>query len=160
MKITGADEIVEEGLTLETGTFLYNRDRSAGLKVTTRGFAVSGLLMGAAAYAVLADANATLSAAQHRGGIVSVAAGANNRTLTTLTAALLVAAFPGAIVGTSVPLKVVNLKITANTVTVAGGTGVSLVGHGVVGQNVSGSFVLLFTNVTSGAEAVQLIRVA
>lgn len=116
-------------------------------------------------YTALADADATLTAAQHRGGIISVAAGANSRTITTLTAAQLVAAFPGVQVGSSVPLEVLSLKTTANTVTMAGGANVTAVGSMVVDVNAvpvgqAVRFKILFTNVGSGTEAAQLIRVA
>lgn len=116
-------------------------------------------------YTAKAAANATLTAAEHRGGIVSVAANASNDTLTTLTAAQLVAAFPGVQVGSAVPLEVLSLKTTANTVTLAGGANVTAVGNMVVGVTAGNvglavKFKILFTNVTLGAEAAQLIRVA
>lgn len=160
MKITGLDEIAEEGLTLDTGFKLYNRAKTAYIEATTTGFNTVGTHSETITYTVGPTGNATLTAAQHIGGVYSVAAGATNDTITTLTAALLVAAFPGIRVGQAVPLVLVNLKATANTVTAAGGTGVTTVGYMIMAQNVSGSFKLLFTNVSTGTEAVQLIRVA
>lgn len=115
-------------------------------------------------YSVMADAAATLSSAQHRGGIISIAAGANDRIITTLTAAQLVAAFPGVQVGSTVPLEVINLK-AANLVTMNGGANVTNVGNMIVGfvsaasLGGAGKFVILFTNVTGASEAAQLIRV-
>lgn len=152
------DQIVERGIRLDTNAAIYNRDLSVSLLAQTLGFVLTGTLTSSAAYAVLADADATLTAAQHRGGVASVAAGANNRNITTLTAALLVSAFPGAAVGQSANLSIVNLK-AANTVTLVGGTGVTIVGVAVVSALTSGTYKMLFTNVTSGAEAVQFIRV-
>lgn len=110
-------------------------------------------------YTAKTDADATLTAAEHRGGIVSVATGANNRSITTLTAAQLVAAFPGVQVGSSVPLEMLNLK-AANTVTMIGGANVTGVGNLVVAANAAVKFKIFFTNVTASSEAAQLIRVA
>lgn len=113
------------------------------------------------AIASLADADATLSDAQHRGTIVTVAAGATNRTITTRTAAQLVAAFPGVQVGSMIPLRLCNLK-TANTVTVGLGTGVTAaVGVNlVVAAAAAATFALVFTNVSPSSEAVSIVRVA
>jgi hypothetical protein len=108
----------------------------------------------------LADADATLSAAQHQGQIVTVAAGANNRTITTLTAALLLAAYPGARVGSTALLRMCNLK-AANTVTVGLGSGVTgATGfNAVVAAQTACTFALTFTNVTAASEAVTITRV-
>ena len=112
------------------------------------------------AYAALADADATLTAAQHRGSLVSVAAGANNRAITTLTGAQLVAAFPGVQVGSFVYLHLLNLK-AANTVTLtAAASGVTIVGDPVVEAGKAVIYAMLFTNVTASSEAVQFIRMA
>lgn len=111
-------------------------------------------------YSALADADATLTAAQHRGALLSVAAGATNRALTTLTGAQLVAAFPGVQVGSFVYLHIVNLK-AANTVTLtAAASGVTLVGDPIVAGGVAAMFAMLFTNVTASSEAVSFIRVS
>lgn len=113
------------------------------------------------AIANLSDADATLSDAQHRGTIVTVAAGAANRTITTRTAAQLVAAFPGVQVGSMIPLRLCNLK-AANTVTVGLGSGVTAAAgvNLVVAAASAATFALVFTNVTASSEAVSIVRVA
>lgn len=114
-----------------------------------------------AARTALADADATLTALQLRGQIISVAAGANNRTLTFPTAAQLVGAFTGVQVGSVIEVSFVNLK-AANTVTVAVASGVTAASGSnlVVAAQASAKFALLFTNVTASSEAVDLIRTA
>lgn len=109
----------------------------------------------------LTDADATLTALQLRGQIISVAAGANNRTLTLPTAAQLVGAFTNIQVGSRIDVCVVNLK-AANTVTVAVASGVTAASGSnlVVAAQASAQFTLLFTNVTASSEAVDLIRTA
>lgn len=159
--------------TLDPDTGLYNTAANT-LSVTAGG--AERLRVGEALYvrgtapipfaenvaiASLADADATLSDAQHRGTIVTVAAGANNRTLTTRTAAQLVAAFPGAQVGTMIPLRICNLK-AANTVTLAGDASVTAAAgvNLVVAAQTAATFALVFTNVTAASEAVSIVRVA
>lgn len=110
-------------------------------------------------YNALADADVTLSDAQHRGTVLSVAVGATNRTLTTRTAAQLVAAFPGVQIGSMIPLRVLNLK-AANTVTVAVGGGVTAAGSLVVAATAAATFGIIFTNVTSSSEAATIVRMA
>lgn len=114
-----------------------------------------------AARTALADADAMLTALQLRGQIISVAAGANNRTLTFPTAAQLVGAFTGVQVGSVIEVSFVNLK-AANTVTVAVASGVTAASGSnlVVAAQASAKFALLFTNVTASSEAVDLIRTA
>ena len=112
------------------------------------------------AYAALADAAATLSAAQHRSGLVSVAVGAADRIITTRTAAQLVADFPGVAVNTRVPLYLANLK-AANTVTLAAGAGVTLAGLTAIVPAATGSlWWFVFDNVTGGVEAITAYRVS
>lgn len=111
------------------------------------------------ARAAMADADATLSDAQHRGAIISMTPGAT-RTLTTRTAAQLVAAYPGVAVGHAFPLYVSNLA-AAQDIALAGGAGVTLVGNGTIAgaTQKAGSFLLVFTNVTGASEAADLVRV-
>ncbi len=159
------------GIDLDTGWYR--------VAANTIGAAVGGvlrLLLGEAIYVrgtapiplcdlvtvtALADADATLTAAQHRGTICTVATGATNRTITTLTAALLVGAVPNAQVGTMLPLRMSNLK-AANTVTIGLGSGVTAaVGANlVVAAQASAEFALVFTNVTAASEAVSLVRIS
>lgn len=127
----------------------------------TGGMTAGGYVLQSTTYAGLADADATLSDAQHKGQIISVAAGANNRTITTRTAAQLVAAIPNVAVGHTLPLYMSNLK-AANTVTIAVGAGVTApVGTNlVVAAQAAATFMLRFDNIGSGTEAVSLFRVA
>jgi hypothetical protein len=93
--------------------------------------------------------------------MLTVAVGANSRTLTTPTAASMVAAFTGVKANTYIDLVINNIK-AANTVTIAGGTGVTATAgtNLVVAAQAAVTFRLLFTNVTSGAEAVLIVRAA
>lgn len=107
---------------------------------------------------VQAIANAaTLTAAEHRSGLIYQDASGGNVTCTTLTAALLVAAFPGVAVGSRFPLYYAS-NHAANTATISGGAGVTLSGSGAITET-GGTFLLVFTNVTPAAEAATLIRV-
>jgi hypothetical protein len=106
--------------------------------------------------ATIADAG-TITDAQHRGGIVYQDASGGNVTMTTRTAAQLVAAIPGAAVNTAIHLYVAS-NHASNTSTLSGGTGVTLVGSGAVTQT-GGHFLIVFTNVGSGTEAADLVRV-
>lgn len=112
-----------------------------------------------AVYTALPDADATLSDAQHRGTVVSVAAGANNRVITTRTAAQLRAAYPGVQVGSMIFLRMLNLK-AANTVTVGLGANVTNVGSLVVAASASVEFGIVFTNVTPASETAVVYRLA
>jgi len=78
----------------------------------------------------LADAAATLTAAQLVVSRLFTITPTVARTLTTPTAALIIAAMPGAPVGASVPFTIVNLA--AFDVTLAAGAGVTLSGRMVI----------------------------
>ena len=109
----------------------------------------------------LADSDATMTAADMRSGVVTVAAGATNRTKTTPTAAQLLAVVGGAQVGTMLSVSVCNLK-AANTVTIGLGSGVTNPSSAnlVVGGGAAVTFGFIFTNVTPSSEAVTIIRLA
>ena len=107
----------------------------------------------------------TLTTAQILSGIVTVNSAAADATHTTPTAAAIVAAVSGAVVGQSFQLTYINTS-TSYQVTIAAGSGVTLVGDPVVletandgTKNASVRFLFRFTNVTSGAEAVSVYRV-
>ena len=103
----------------------------------------------------LTDADATLTAAQmENDGIFTITPTAA-RTLTTDTAANLVAGFTGAAVGDWFEFTIVDLA--AYDVTLAAGVGITLTGNAVV-NNSSATFLATFTNVTSGTEAVTIYR--
>jgi hypothetical protein len=101
-------------------------------------------------------ATATLSAANSYNtiirGVPTAAA-----TYTTATAAAIVAAIGGdCAVGTTFMLVVLNASAGANTITVAGGTDVTVSGVATVAQNASKVFLGRVTNATSGTEAITL----
>ncbi len=107
------------------------------------------------AIVALADAAATLTAAQlESSGIFDITPTAA-RILTTDTAANLVAGMSGVQVGTTFEFTIACLA--AYAVTLAADTGVTLVGNAVA-NNASASFRAIFTNVTAGSEAVTIVR--
>lgn len=146
---------ISEPVPFSNGTAITNSDGSFSILSTLLGFAYGGTVT------ALADANATLTNAQIAAGTITVAVGANNRTLTTPTAAQMVAAFTGVKAGTYIDVVIANLK-AANTVTLAGGTGVTAVAgmNLVVAAQTAVTFRLVFTVVTSGSEAVVIVRAA
>lgn len=99
----------------------------------------------------------TISAAQHRGAVVYQDASGGSVTMTTGTAAQLVADFPGVQVGSAFKLYVASNHAT-HTSTLSGGTGVTITGAATVTQ-AGGQFLGIFTNVTASSEAVALLRV-
>jgi hypothetical protein len=101
-------------------------------------------------------ATATLTAANSYNtiirGVPTAAA-----TYTTATAAAIVAAIGGdCAVGTTFMLVVLNASAGANTITIAGGTGVTVSGVATVAQNASKVFLGRVTGVTAGSEAITL----
>lgn len=87
----------------------------------------------------VADAAATLTAAQIIDSKLFTQTPTAARTLTTDTAALIVAAATGYAVGTSFDFSIINLS-AATTITVAGGTGVTVVGVATVPGVTTGTF--------------------
>lgn len=75
-------------------------------------------------------------------------------TTTTPTAALIVAALKNARVGAYFDLTIRNTADAAETITVAGGTGVTISGTATIAQNNSKRFRFVVTNPNSGSEAV------
>lgn len=69
-------------------------------------------------------------------------------TLTTRTAAQMFADFSGAVVGMSYMLRISN-AVASNTLTLAGGTGVTLSGTTTVGPNLARDYVVTFTSATA-----------
>lgn len=146
---------ISEPFALSNGTAMTNGDGSFSILSTLLGFTWGGTVT------ALADSSVTLTNAQIAAGMVTVATGANNRTLTTPTAASMVAAFTGVKAGTYIDFVISNIK-AANTVTLAGGTGVTAVSgmNLVVAAQAAATFRLVFTVVTSGSEAVVIVRAA
>jgi len=103
--------------------------------------------------------NETISASELLGGYYLRDCAGANRTDTTDTAANIVAAIDNAKVGTSRLFFVKNTSDAAETLTIAGGTGVTVSGTATVDQNNTKIFLMLLTNVTSGSEAVTLYSI-
>ncbi len=118
---------------------------------------ISQVLLRTKAIVALADAAATLTAAQLIGDGLFQITPTVARNLATDTAANLVAAMPGCQVGTTFEFSAACLA--AYAVTLVAGTGVTLVGSAVV-NNASGTFRGVVTNATAGSEAVTIIRCA
>lgn len=70
-------------------------------------------------------------------------------TLTTDTAVAIVAAMPGAVIGQTYVLKIRNSSGSANTATIAGGTGVTMHGTLTIAQNVTREFLVKLTSLTA-----------
>jgi len=101
-------------------------------------------------------ATATLTAAQSYNSIVRGVPTAA-ATYTTATAAAVVAAIGGdCAIGTSFRVVVINASAGANTITVAGGSGVTVSGVATVVQNASKEFIGYVAAVESGSEAITL----
>ena len=84
-----------------------------------------------------------------------------DRALTLPSAADLVAAIPGAKVGTSLSLCVsTGALLGSGDVVVTAGASGSFLGEAAVDQNSSACFLVRLTNVTSGAEAYTVTRVS
>lgn len=107
----------------------------------------------------------TYTAAQLIGGFINRDPNGSGRSDVTPTAALLVAALPGAFVGQSVSFWIRNNADAAETITITAGSGCTLSGAGqstttiTIAQNASKSFRAVLTNVTSGSEAYTLYSV-
>jgi hypothetical protein len=85
--------------------------------------------LGAMAAPATATATATLTAAQMLGGILLGSPGSSAATYTTLTGTLLDAAVANAKVGSTFDLAIVNVDGSGSgVITLAGGTGVTIVG--------------------------------
>ncbi len=144
-------------LTATFGKLLVNRPIKLG---NTSGPVVSTV----PAPVAVSNTSATLTTTQVLSGVIKSTPAAAI-TLTLPTAAALLNLFPRAVVGDSFQLSVVNLGASSgNNVTIAGGTGMTLVGYAVVLASAdgsgSGNFLLRFTNVTQGAAAVEVTRVS
>ena len=105
----------------------------------------------------LADENATLTADQLINKGIFKISPSGARTLTTDTAANIVAAIDNCQAGMS--FDFVLIVLDAFNVTINGGDGVSTVGNMVV-NNASGIFKAVITSCASGGEAVTVYRIA
>ena len=114
-----------------------------------------GLLPGTSTLASVTN-TATLTAAQSYNSIVR-GIPTSTATYTTETAAAIISAIGGdCAVGTSFRVVVLNAAATAITITVAGGTGVTVSGVATVVQNACKEFIGYVANVTAGSQAITL----
>lgn len=95
----------------------------------------------------------TLTPGQVLGGIILRDPAGLARTDTLPTAALLVAAIPGAMIGTSFMLLIRNDADAAETITVAAGTGGTISGTATIAQSNSKLFLIRITGTAPGSEA-------
>lgn len=100
--------------------------------------------------------NVTYTTTQMLGGLILRDPAGGARTDTTPTAAQLVAAIANPIVGTSFYLDIRNTADAAETITVAGGTGVTTSGTMTIAQNNSKRFLVRLDNVTASSEAATI----
>lgn len=99
---------------------------------------------------------ATLTAAQSYNSIVR-GIPTSTATYTTESAANIITAVGGdCAVGTCFRIVVINAAATAITVTLGGGSGVTVSGVATVVQNASKEFIGYVTNVTAGSQAITL----
>lgn len=108
--------------------------------------------------ALPAAANTTATAAQCVNGTFDNSAATGVNVLTMPTAALLVAYLRGCLVGSTFDTVVVG--DAGSNLTVAAGTGGTLVGNATVVSGTSAVYRTRLTNVASGTEAYTLTRVA
>ena len=114
-----------------------------------------GLLPGVCTLANVTNA-ATLTAAQSYNSIVR-GIPTSTATYTTETAANIIAAIGGDCgVGTCFRIVVLNAAASAITITVGGGSGVTVSGVATIVQNASKEFIGYVTNVTAGSQAITL----
>ena len=99
---------------------------------------------------------ATYAASEIAGGLILRDPNGASRTDTTATAALILAQFLRARVGSTFNLVIRNTADAAETITVQGGTGVTISGTATIAQNNTKHFLGVFTNVTASSEALTL----
>lgn len=98
----------------------------------------------------------TYTAAQILGGLLLRDCNGASRSDVTPTAALLLAAINGPLVGTSFEFVIRNTADAAETITVTAGTGVTLSGTMTIAQSNSKRFRAVVTVTTVGSEAVTI----
>jgi hypothetical protein len=135
-------------------------DTHVSLKLTPKGTAVvvatTNIAPKMAATTDSTAGNLTYTAAMLLGGIILRDPNGAGRSDVTPTAALLLAAIPGAVVGTAFEFTIRNTADAAETITVTAGTGATLSGTMTIAQSNSKRFLVVFTNVTAASEAYTL----
>ena len=104
-----------------------------------------------------ADAADTILIAELKTQIIEGPTLTANRTYTLDTAANIISGFTGCSIGDSFDFYVINTDGTY-TITIAGGTGSTIVGNTTVATNTSVHYRIRFTNVTSSSEAYTVYR--
>lgn len=105
------------------------------------------------ATSVVTAGNATYTTAQLLSGLILRDPAGNARTDTLPTAADLVEAIQGAMVGTSFQVHIRNCADASEVLTIAAGTGGTVSGTATIAQNYAKDFLFVLTNVTIGSEA-------
>jgi hypothetical protein len=100
--------------------------------------------------------NVTLTPTQVLSGWIIRDGNGGARTDTLPSAAAMVEAVQGAMVGTSWEIEIRNSTATAVAITLAAGTGGTISGTNNVSQNNTRTYLFSFTNVTAGQEAYTL----
>lgn len=108
------------------------------------------------AYTALTSSSPTLTAAQMVNSIVNLSGQTAAQTVTTDTAANIVALLPNLQVGSSFDLVVQNANTTSGAITFAGGTGVTIVGTNTLPISKTQIFKCIVTNATAGSYAVSV----
>lgn len=98
----------------------------------------------------------TYTAAQLKGGLILRDPNGAGRSDVTPTAALMVAALPSAVVGTSFTFFIRNDADAAETITITAGTDCTLSGTMTIAQSNAKQFMVVLTNVTASTEAYTL----
>jgi hypothetical protein len=101
----------------------------------------------------------TYTATEFLGGLILRDPNGAGRSDVTPTAALLVAAIPGAEAGSSVELDIRNTADAAETITLTAGTGVTLSGTMTIAQNNTKRFRVVVTDAGAGTEAVTVYSI-
>lgn len=115
---------------------------------------VRDLAAGKGNYKSSTATSVTLTAAELVDGFFDQTGGTTN-TVTTPTAAAIVAAIPGCQVGSQFDFTVKNSG--SGTLTVAGGTGVTMSGTATVATTVTTGFKAVVVNATAGTEAITIV---
>lgn len=111
----------------------------------------------AAAWVALTTNSPTLAVAQFIGAVLNLSGQTGAQTVTTPSAAAIVAALPDAQVGTSFDFALQNANTSSGAVTLQAGAGVTFRGTVNVPITKTQLYKGVVTNITPGAEAVDLI---
>lgn len=147
VKVNASDRVEFPGPVTFTGAVLLSAGASSALgsNVTT------------ATVTTLTTAGAvTFTIAQLLGSLILRDPNGANRADVTPTAALIVAGITGCVVGSSFEFSIRNDADAAETITLTGGTSVTIKGTATIGQNAIKRFKLVVTSITASAETVDI----